>query len=54
MNELQQPYVIWYMAWRKHLAKAKNDPTEREGYLRAALLANTMYVIHLALYRKSR
>jgi hypothetical protein len=42
-------HVIWYQAWRGHIKNAKQDPAMRDGYCRAAMIAQGKYVEELAL-----
>lgn len=42
-------HVIWWHHWRRHVAKAKENPAEQNGYCRAAMIAQAEYVCSLAI-----
>lgn len=47
---LNVPFIGWLQAWRSHIAKAKADPVTRDGYCRAAAIAQAAYVMSRAIF----
>ncbi len=43
------PHVIWFKAWRGHIANARLGDETSRYYQQAACIANVMYVTELAL-----
>lgn len=39
--------ALWYSRWRHLISMAKAYPLERNGYERAACIAQTQYVVYL-------
>lgn len=43
------PHVLWYQTWRNHIRTAKQIPEQMDGYCRAAMIAQSEYLMYLAL-----
>ena len=43
-------HQLWYTAWRENLLKAERFASQREGYGRAAAIAQAMYVLAEAVH----
>lgn len=42
-------HAMWYRNWRRHIANAKADPAQQEGYCKAAMISQTMYLCCVTL-----
>lgn len=43
------PSTEWFQVWREHIRNIQRDREHSDGYQRAAQIAQTQYVMYLAL-----